>query len=296
MRHGGGQMTPRLTWVHTACILPVHYPQGLCHSRLYSRTLAKTWLLLGATGLGLIWKHLRPHFLGVPCCHLSSPLSQWNRKQHGRLPPLRTQREIQVTKCPDWCRDPRHPAFQTGPKAGGSRPNTHRCFSIILLPDVLCLLDPRIEPKLKSWAHWFFCHRIKHFFQICCLWQKHFNTQEPNTETQKCFLTMYYICWEFETLFCISKAKKSYSKLFCCSTSSLKLSTLKTWPSLILERGVQDYPIITQQKMLYLNPVSTHLSLQPEHVAEGTGEHNHLGTRLPTNSSHAWRLPDPLAW
>ena len=155
---------------------------------------------------------------------------------------------------------------------------------------------PPDRSKAEGWARWFLCHRIRHFFQICCLWQKHFNTQEPNTETQKCFLTTYYICWEFETLFCVSKAEKSYSKLFCCSTSSLKLTTLKTWPSLILERGMQDYPIITQQKMLYLNPVSTHLSLQPEHVAEGTGEHNHLGTRLSTNSSHAWGLPDPLGW
>lgn len=44
-------MPPRLTWVHTACILPVQYPQGLCHTCLYSRTLEKTWPLLCATGL-----------------------------------------------------------------------------------------------------------------------------------------------------------------------------------------------------------------------------------------------------
>lgn len=44
-------MPPQLTWVHTACILPVHYPQGLCHARLYSRILEKTWPLLCATGI-----------------------------------------------------------------------------------------------------------------------------------------------------------------------------------------------------------------------------------------------------
>ena len=194
------------------------YPPSALPPRPLSRTslLEDPWENMAAPVchryLGLIWKHLRPGSPGVSRCHLSSPPSQWNRKPHGCLPPLRTPREIQVTKCPNWCRDPRHPAFQTGSKAGGSRPNTHHCFSIILLPDILCLLVPQTESKLKSWAHWFLCHRIKHFFQICCLWQKHFNTQEPNTETQKHFLTMYYICWEFETLFCISKAEKSYSK------------------------------------------------------------------------------------
>lgn len=54
-------MTPRLTWVHTACILPVRYPQGLCHACCYSRTLKKTWPLLCATGLcGLSERTLGP--------------------------------------------------------------------------------------------------------------------------------------------------------------------------------------------------------------------------------------------
>ena len=150
MRHGGGQMTPRLTWVHTAWILPVHYPP---------RPLSRMSLLpdpcenMAAPGrhrfLGLIWKHLRPHPPGVPCCHLSSPLSQWNRKQHGHLPPLRTPREIEVTKCPHWCRDPRHPAFQTGPKAGGSRPDTQRCSSVILSLTCLASLAPG---QKRSWG------------------------------------------------------------------------------------------------------------------------------------------------
>lgn len=203
-------------------------PRPLSHMSLLEDPWENVAAPVRHGSLRLIWKDLRPDSPGVPLCHLSSPPSQWNRKPRGCLPPFRTSRAIQVTKCPNWCRDPRHPAFQTGPKAGGSRPNTHHCFPIILLPDVLCLLVPPTESKLKSWAHWFLCHRIKHFFQICCLRQKHFNTQEPNTETQKCFLTMYYICWEFETRFCISEAEKSYSKLFCCSISSVKLSTLKT--------------------------------------------------------------------
>ena len=50
MRHGGGQMTPRLTWVHAAWILPVHYPPRPLSPTSLLPDPCETWLLLGATG------------------------------------------------------------------------------------------------------------------------------------------------------------------------------------------------------------------------------------------------------
>ena len=185
---------------------------------------------------------------------------------------------------PDWAKgrreQTRHPALLL-------------CYS---LPDVPCLLGPRTEAKLRA-EHADSYVIGSGTFSKSVVYDRNISIPRSQTLRHKsAFWQRIISAGSLKLLFCISKAEKSYSKLFCCSTSSLRLTTLKTWPSLILERGVQDYPIITQQKMLYLNPVSTHLSLQPEHVAEGTGEHNHLGTRLPTNSSHAWGLPDPLGW
>lgn len=109
-------MTPRLTWVHTACILPVRYPHGLCHACLYSRTLKKTWPLLCATGLcGLSERTLGPtpqvsHAVISPLLRHSETGNHMDAYHHSepqgqfRSPNAQIDAGIQAPCLPDWAK------------------------------------------------------------------------------------------------------------------------------------------------------------------------------------------------
>lgn len=82
-----------------------------------------------------------------------SPLlrPQWNRKPHmDAYHHSEPQGQFRSPNAPKLMQGSRHPAFQTGPKAGREQTQHHHWFPITLLPDVLCFLVPQTESKLKS--------------------------------------------------------------------------------------------------------------------------------------------------
>lgn len=118
-----------------------------------------------------MWKHLGPISQGVPCCHPSLLCHSETEDTMGAYHHSEPQGKFREQNAQTDVGDPCPPAFQTGPELAGCRPP-----SLLLSYSPWCSLSPcpQTELKLKSWAHWLLCHRIRHFLQICCLWQKHF--------------------------------------------------------------------------------------------------------------------------
>lgn len=163
-----------------------------------------------------IWKHLRPISPGVPRC------PHWNRRHCGCLHWPRTPREVQGTKCPNRCRGSMEPCLPDPAK--GSRVQTPITASLFSPPWYALSPCPQTALKLKSWAHWLLCHRIRHFLQISGLWQRHL-LLIPKSQAlrHKSPFWQPIISAVSLKVYLNPKDWKSYSTLLECSLSSLKL-------------------------------------------------------------------------